>query len=279
MKKKTLIITIIALACMIMVCAIVVVACGGPKVTGVRSLAATNVKAHSDVESYHMNGKVNMKVSLDSGKLKNLLGPVDPKLPVKMTIVTDGGPESAHITTDAEIKVFGESVPVQTAEVYLDVKNRMAYTRTGKSRKWKKAVDEDQIGTRELAGGLAMVGKTVLENGTYKETEKFYTLTIPAEKAAELVANLHLLDRVDLGIADVRDITVEGGLVIYRVDKETNLLHSIELKDVAVRGTGTYEGMTVKLKSPVNGVFRFSQYNEVEESKYTIPEDVLEGRK
>ena len=127
------------------------------------------------------------------------------------------------------------------------------------------------------AGGLAVVGKTVLENATFKETEEYYSLIIPAEKAGDLVADLHLLDRVDLGIADVHDITVEGGQIVYNVDKTTRLVSSVELKNVDVRGKGVYKGVSADLLAPTNGTFRFSRYNELEESEYAIPEEILKA--
>ena len=280
MKRKTLIITITSIVCLIALCLIVIAACGGPKVTGIKSLAAANLQAQSDVQSYHMDGKVNMTVTLDpsqSEELQALLEKVNPQLPVKMTIDTDAGTETAHITTNASVKVFGKTIPVQTAEAYLDMENKVAYTKAGESSEWKKSEDEEhqEMGLKEMAGGLAKIGKTVLENATYEETEEYYSITMPAEKAGDLVADLELLDRVDLGIADVHDITGEGGEIVYNVDKETLLVDSIELKDVDIRGKGTYEGFSVDLIFPTNGSFQFSRYNELEESEYAIPEDVL----
>jgi hypothetical protein len=167
---------------------------------------------------------------------------------------------------------------VQTAEVYLDIKNTVAYTKTGDSTEWKQTGDEEtQLEFKDLAGGLAVVGKTVLDNATFKETEEYYSLIIPAEKAGDLVADLNLLERVELGIADVRDITVEGGQIIYNVDKKTRLVSSVELKNVDVRGKGVYKGVSADLLFPTNGIFRFSRYNELEDSEYAIPEEILKA--
>ena len=91
------------------------------------------------------------------------------------------------------------------------------------------------------------------------------------------MADLNLLERVDLGIADVRDITVEGGQIIYNVDKKTRLVSSVELKDVDVRGKGVYKGVSADLLFPTNGTFRFSRYNELEDSEYAIPEEILKA--
>ena len=279
MKRKKLIIAVISVACLVIGCLVLIVACQGPGVTGVKSLVAANAKAQSKVNNSHMAGKVKMDVTLDpeeSGLLESLLERVDVKLPVRMTMDTDAGRESAHITTDARVKIAGQSVPVKTAEVYLDIKNTVAYTRTGDSTEWKQKGDEEtQLEFRDLAGGLAIAGKTVLENATFEETEESYSLIIPAEKAGDLVADLNLLERVDLGIADVRDITVKGGQIIYNVDKTTLLVSSVELKDVDLRGKGTYQGVSADLLFPTNGTFRFSRYDELEESEYAIPEEVL----
>ncbi len=274
-RKKILIIAIVAFACLIVGCLIAFAACQSPKVTGVKSLTAANVKAQAGVDSYHIDGAVNMKIVLDSDELQKYLGQVTLKLPVKMKMKADAGTDSAHITTDASVKVFGKTVPVQTAEAYLDFENMVAYTRTGESPKWKKSGDEkEQMAFKDMAGGLAMIGKSIMKNAVFEESEEYYSIVMPAEKAGDLVTSLHLLDRVDLGIADVRDITVEGGQIKYNVDKETRLVSSIELEDVDVRGKGTYEGMSVDLKFPLNGAFRFSRYNELEESEYAIPEEV-----
>lgn len=281
MKNKKLIIAIIAVACVVIGCLIFVVACDGPRVTGVKSLVAANLKAQSKVDNYHMDGKVNMDITLDpeqSDLLEDILEHVDIELPVKMTVGTDAGSDSAHITTDATVKLFGQSVPVQTAEVYLDIKNTVAYTKTGDSTEWKQTGDEEtQLEFKDLAGGLAVVGKTVLDNATFKETEEYYSLIIPAEKAGDLVADLNLLERVELGIADVRDITVEGGQIIYNVDKKTRLVSSVELKNVDVRGKGVYKGVSADLLFPTNGIFRFSRYNELEDSEYAIPGEILKA--
>ncbi len=279
MERKKLIIAIIAMACLVIVGLILIVACQGPRVTGVKSLVAANVKAQSKVNNYHMDGTVKMDITLDpseSGLVEDLLEKADVKLPVKMTIDTNAGRESAHITTDASVKIFGKTVPVKTAEVYLDIKNTVAYTKTGESTKWKQSGDEEtQLEFKDLAGGLAIVGKTVLENATFKESEEYYSLIMPAEKAGDLVASMHLLDRVDLGIGDVRDITVEGGKIVYNVDKKTLLVSSVELKDVDIRGKGTYNGVSADLTFPTNGTLRFSRYNELKDSEYLIPEEIL----
>ena len=228
-----------------------------------------------------MDGTVKMDITLDpeqSDLLEDILEHVDIELPVKMTVGTDAGSESAHITTDATVKLFGQSVPVQTAEVYLDIKNTVAYTKTGDSTEWKQTGDEEtQLEFKDLAGGLAVVGKTVLDNATFKETEEYYSLIIPAEKAGDFVADLNLLERVELGIADVRDITVEGGQIIYNVDKKTRLVSSVELKNVDVRGKGVYKGVSADLLFPTNGTFRFSRYNELEDSEYAIPGEILKA--
>ena len=100
---------------------------------------------------------------------------------------------------------------------------------------------------------------------------------MPAEKTGDLINDLHLLNRVDLGIADVSDITVEGGQIVYNVDKTTLLVSSVELKDVNCRGKGTYNGLSVDLRFSVNGAFLFSRYNELEESEYKIPAEVIEN--
>ncbi|MBQ6495941.1 MAG: hypothetical protein IJI74_02090 [Firmicutes bacterium] len=281
MKRKKLIIVIIAIVCLIVLGLVAAFAFVGPKVTGVKSLVAANMKAQTNVDSYHVDGTVDMTVTFDpdkSGTLQDLLGKVDPKLPVKMTMDMDAGTETAHVTTDASISVFGKTVPVQTAEVYLDLKKMVSYTRTGDSVEWKKSGDEDQeVGFKEMAGGLAIVGKTVAENAVFEETEDFYTLTMQAETAGEFVADLDLFDWVDLGVVDVRDITVEGGQIVYNVDKTTLLVSSIELKDVDLRGRGTYKGVSMDLQFPTDASFQFSRYNELEESEYAIPAEVLNG--
>ena len=275
-KKKILLIIVMLIACLILG-AIAVSAVMKPKVTGVKSLAAANLKAQSKVKSYHMDGDVDMDISLDNEEYQSIMEKLNLKIPVKMTLSADAGSETAHVITDASVIILGESIPLQTSESYLDMKNRAVYSKTGDPPKWKKSGKQaEQLGFRELVGGIAIIGKTVLENAAYNETEEFYTLTIPAEKAGDLIKDLHLLDRVDLGIADIRDITVEGGEILYNVDKTTLLVSSVELKEVDCRGKGTYENKSVDLKFLINGSFLFSRYNELEESEYTIPAEVTE---
>ena len=275
-KKKILLIIVMLIACLILG-VIAVSAVMKPKVTGVKSLAAANLKAQSKVKSYHMDGDVDMDISLDNEEYQSIMEKLNLKIPVKMTLSADAGSETAHVITDASVIILGESIPLQTSESYLDMKNRAVYSKTGDPPKWKKSGKQaEQLGFRELVGGIAIIGKTVLENAAYNETEEFYTLTIPAEKAGDLIKDLHLLDRVDLGIADIRDITVEGGEILYNVDKTTLLVSSVELKEVDCRGKGTYENKSVDLKFLINGSFLFSRYNELEESEYTIPAEVTE---
>ena len=270
MKKSMLIMTLLAL------CLLTVTACGHPKIVGVKSLVAANASAQSKVKNYHMDGTVNMDIALDSEVLEDL--PLDPKLPVNMTLAADAGTNTAHVTTEAGVSLFDQSVVLQTTEIYMDMENQVAYTKAGDSQEWEKVDDQkeqkEQLGLKELVGGIATVGKTVLENTTFEESDEFYTLTMPAEKAGNLITDLNLLDSVDVGIADIRDITVESGQIIYNVDKETLLVSSIQLKDVDVRGTGVYEDTSVDLKFPINADFQFSRYNELEEAEYAIPEEV-----
>ena len=275
MKRRILIVTILLIACLAL-CLILFKTVVRPKITGVKSLAAANIRAQSKVKNYHMDGDVNMDITFDYDELESIQGALDLKLPVIMTLSTDAGGETAHVITDAGIIILGETVPVSTSELYVDMKNRTVYSKTGEPPQWKKTGDyADQMGFRELAGGIAAAGKTILENASYNETDEFYTLTMPAEKTGDLIEDLHLLDRVDLGIADVSDITVEGGQIIYNVDKTTLLVSSVELKDVDCRGKGTYKGMSANLKFMINGTFLFSRYDELEESEYTIPAEVF----
>ena len=277
MKKRVLIIAILSIACLAL-CLIVFTTVVRPKVTGVKSLAAANIRAQSKVKSYHMDGDVNIDITLDYDELQSIEDKLNLKLPVIMSLSADAGRESAHVITDAGITILGENVTLQTSESYLDIKNKAVYTKTGEPPQWKKSGDQaDQMGFRELVGGIAIAGKTVLENASYNETEEFYTLTMPAEKTGDIVKDLHLLDRIDLGIADVRDITVEGGRIVYNVDKTTLLVSSVELKDVDCRGKGTYEDASVDLRFSVNGAFLFSRYDELEESEYMIPVEVTEN--
>ena len=256
--------------------------CGKPKVVGVKSLAAANISAQSKVKNYHMDGTADMDISLDpeqiaqeSEDLAGLLDAVDLKLPVEMTMAADSGTDTAHVTTEAGVRLFGKSVDLQTAEFYIDMKNQAAHAKSGDSAEWKKTDYQDhQLNLKQMAGGLAIIGKTVLENAAFEETDEAYTLTMPAEKAGDLIADMHLLDCVDVGIADVRDIAVEGGQIIYNVDKTTLLVSSIELKDVDIRGKGVYKGASVDLRFPANATFTFSRYNELEESEYAIPAEV-----
>ena len=276
MKRRALIIAILAVACLTL-SLFVFTNVMRPKVTGVKSLVAANIKAQSKVKSYHMDGDVNMDIALDYEELPPILDVLDLKLPVNMTLSADAGRDSAHVITDAKVTIFGEAVPVQSSELYLDMKDLAVYSKTGEPPQWKKSGNHaDQMGFKELVGGIAVAGKTVLENAAFNETGEFYTLTIPAEKTGDLVKDLHLLDRVDLGIADVKDITVEGGEIVYNVDKTTFLVSSVELRNVDCRGKGTYEDVSVDLKFTINGAFLFSRYNELEKPDYAIPEEVIQ---
>ncbi len=275
-KRRILIIAILAILCLIL-SLFVFTNVMRPKITGVKSLVAANIKAQSKVKNYHMDGDVNMDIALDYEELPPILDVLDLKLPVNMTLSADAGRDSAHVITDAKVTIFGEAVSVQSSELYLDMKDLAVYSKTGEPPQWKKSGNHaDQMGFKELVGGIAVAGKTVLENAAFNETDEFYTLTIPAEKTGDLVKDLHLLDRVDLGIADVKDITVEGGEIVYNVDKTTFLVSSVELRNVDCRGKGTYEDVSVDLKFTINGAFLFSRYNELEKPDYAIPEEVIQ---
>ena len=52
-----------------------------------------------------MDGDVNMDINLDYEEYQSILDMLDLKLPVKMTLSTDAGRESAHVITDAEVIV------------------------------------------------------------------------------------------------------------------------------------------------------------------------------
>lgn len=277
-KRKKLIIAIVLAACLAL-CVIAALLFMRPGITGVESLIKANVKAQSKVKSYHVDGKVNMDIALDYEDLQFIMGFLDLKLAVEMDMSADAGTETAHVVTDAGVTIFGETVAAQTAELYLDMKDLAVYSRTGDSRQWKKSGDHaDQFGFKELAGGLVIAEKTIIDNAEFNETDEYYTLTLPAEKAGELVTGLHLLDRIDLGFADVRDITVESGQIVYYVDKKTLLVSSVEFNDVDCRGKGDYQGFSVDLKFTVNGEFTFSRYNELEESEFAIPAEVKETK-
>ena len=269
MKKSILIMIVLAM------CLLTITACGQPKIVGVKSLVAANASAQAKVKNYHIDGTMNLDVTLDSEELEDLPGSENLKLPVTMTMTADAGQDTAHATTEASVSLFGETVPLETAELYMDIKNKVSYAKAGQSQEWTKTDYQDQqMNVMEMAGGLATFGKTVLESASYQESDEVYSLSMPAETAGDFVADLNLLDNVDVGIANFQDITVEGGEIIYNVDKETLLVSSIELKDVNIRGKGVYEDASVFLKIPLNAEFQFSRYNELEESEYAIPEEV-----
>lgn len=272
MKKKMLMLMTVLLLVLV-----AVTACGMPKITGVKSLVAANIAAQSKVKSYHMDGKVNMNIALDSDELKALLKSLDPKLPVKMTMAADAGRETAHVISESSVSLLGQSVSVQTSESYIDMDNGVAYMKNNGSSDWEKTEYMDQeLNIKDVASGLALAGKTVLENAAFSESDEFYTLTMPADKAGDLITDMNLIDSMDLGIANIHDITVEGGRIVYNVDKETLLVSTVELKDIDVRGKGSYEDVSVDLMFPINADFRFSRYDELEESEYAIPGNVLE---
>lgn len=274
MKKR-----IVVVMLTVMVLLIPLTACGGPKITGVKSLVTANVASQAKVKNFHMDGNIDIDVTLDADELQALLGPVDLKLPVKMTVTADAGKDTAHTVTNASVSVLGKSLDVQTTEMYMDIGNGITYTKVGESKSWKKLEHPDaQPKIKELVGGLAILGKTVLDNAVFSDAEEYYTLSMPAAVAGDLIEDLHLLDHVDLGIADVRDITVKNGQIVYNVDKETLLVSSIELQNVDIRGKGTYEEVSVDLKFPLDAVFTFSRYNELDPSEYAIPEEVSSDR-
>ena len=272
--KRNMIKTAAVTALVMALCLLLCTACGKPKVTGVKSLVAANVAAQAKAENYQVDGDVDMDITLDEEEVTELLQ-TELKLPVEMTLNAKIGQNTGHVTTEAGVNIMGQSVTLQNMELYMDMKNKAAYTKSGESGDWTKAeYQEEKVDFWKLAGGTAVVGKMVLENAVYTESDDHYSLTLPAEEAGGLIADLHLLDRVDLGLADIRDITVEDGDIIYNVDKDSLLVSSIQLKDVDVRGRGTYEEHSVDLKFPLNADFQFSRYNELDAAEYTVPEEI-----
>ncbi len=248
-------------------------ACGGANITDAKSLAAANIKAQAAVENHHMDMNMDMTMAIDTERLKEAFGTSSLEMPVLMNVAVDSGRYTAHANTNMNVTIM-EQETKQQAELYLDMKNGITYAKADGVDAWKRA--EETLDMSAMLNSLGRLEDSLLENAIYSESSDAYTLTLSADPMDEVIKDMDLLGSLRSAGLDVETLTVDGGQMVYTIDKNSLLITSIAMKDIDVTASGVLGGTSVDMSIPLDAEVTFSKYGELMPEDYEIPDDVLD---
>ena len=214
----------------------VLTACGGEqKITGAEALAAANKEAQQKVESYHTDADIDMEMKLNMEELKAVLGTSELSVPLQMEMNIDTGKETGHGNMSMNMSMMGQSTS-QKAEMYIDMKNGVSYTKAEGAGSWTKS--EQNADLTSMVPGLESLGEDILKKAEFSEEEDAYVLTVQAADMGDLITESGLLENMDLASMELKDLKLTGGKVTYKFDKEKVLLQKSEMDDVIITASG-----------------------------------------
>ena len=225
----------------------------------VEDLLERSAEAQKDLESCHIDGKMNMDINLNSPN------GVSMSMPYGIEISMDTGKKSAHAVSNVKGTVLGVS-QTNKVETYYDIENGKAYSKQDGSTAWIESNEKIPIDSLIDTGD---VGKSFPEGAELKAEDDKYVIKVDAKDLKEFDSYIGMDDSV----GSLGEIKVEGGDVEYEFDASTYYLIKVTIDDLKMSGNNS----DVNYDATVNYDIDISEHNEVSEDKYTIPKDVTEN--
>ena len=177
-------------------------------------------------------------------------------MPIAMTVDMDCTEKVSHGNMDMNLEFFGQKQS-QSSEVYVDVPNKVTYTKMDGS--WKKTENESSISDMSSADSL----KT-LKDFKFAKTKNGYTLT----GSLKDMESSGIFDSLNLD--SLKNVKMEGGDFIYSFNKDYQITN-IKMDEVkmSVDQEGTKGTVTMNMNLDV------SDYGKIQDIE--IPKEALDA--
>ena len=258
------------IATSIILCIGMLTACGSG-IDDAKSLSDASKKAQESVESFHLDSEVDMDMTfhfsgpgIDASNSKV-------EMPVEISMDIDSGKETAHGNTNVKMSMMGQSMD-QDSEVYLDLVDKVVYTKAAGSDTWAKTSSESNM--TDVVNCADALSDSVLEKAEFQEDDDEYVLTVAAKDMGDAINDLGFTNDMNTNGLEVQDLNITNGTVTYKFFKDTQLLKSMEMDDVTIDASGVVQGQHVNITIGMDADYDFSKYNEVDASAYEIPAEV-----
>ncbi len=242
-----------------------------PKPTNTQELLDLNKKANEDVENYSLTGKGNLELKVSSGD-EEMSAPIefDANADLSKTIIHGKGTFS--------MTMMGETQKAEP-EVYVDLENKKMYGKTADEDSW--STSDMDFDDEDLKVDLP---DTIKEKLEFAESDDVYELTcdltqIDIKDLIKTVVGDKEIDGLDTALEaiDKAEVKIDAGTLKMTYDKDSYLMTSMEIKEFS--GSGKYEiteGQSMDVSATAVLDISLSDYNEVPEENFKLPEGVAE---
>lgn len=274
MTKKRILSVLLTIAMVLSV--LTFVGCGSkkeaeePKPTNVQELLDANKKAQKKVKNYSFTGK-------GSAEIKVSYSGQEMTVPASFDASGEISDDVIHGKGSASVEALGEKQDVD-GEIFMDMKNKKVYSKTSDSDSWSSS--EMDFKQEDIKVELPDSLKDILE---FAEEDDAYVLTADLSKIdlKELIKSIaeqqEDMDNASieqaLAALDSVDIAIDSGTLKMEYDKDTCLIKSFSIKEMA--GSGKYEymeGENMDVSASLDVEFTFSDYDKVSADSFKLPE-------
>lgn len=246
------------------------------KVETVADVVAASNEAMQNVESFALDGKIDVDMSIASEGL-SLDIPI--KLDFEMNV---GGENYVYMDMGITASALGQSFD-DSMKMYLEGKGDdvVTYMKSAKEDDWTYTTEE--LGFEKFSDITGKKGVLIeIEGSEFSEADNYYVVTASAN---DILKDMGVKDIVDdyseifTGTSFESGEMVDNGLeearAVYYFDKETFHLAKFELKDISVEQES--EQGTLRLDLEVDYAMR--DFNALEEEDYKVSDSIKNSAK
>ena len=240
-----------------------------PKPTNAQELLDASKKASKEVDNFSLagNGKIEIKAGVQGSEMS---------VPITFDGTGDISKDVIHAKANASMTMMGQEQKV-APEVYVDIKNKKTYSKTSEDEDWTSSdldLDTEKMQSVEIPESI----KTDL---AFSETDEAYVLESDLTKIdlKELIKsvseNQEGAEQIDqaLDAIDQAKIAINSGKLTMTYDKETYLIKSVTIKELAGSGSSEIaEGQNMDITATADIELTFSDYGKVAADKFKLPE-------
>ena len=285
-KKK--IISLVAVGTLVL-SMLALAGCGGkdtPKTA--KEAFDANTKALESVENYHSDINADIEIGYSMPGAEGSEKDSDSQassmtMPMSITMSADASKKVVHADLNLKMSLFGESQDMK-AEMWSDLKGGKSYVKDSESNAWsvsdESGVDVDKLTKMNVPDEMA-------EKMTIEEGDGIYTVKCEAKDIdfTKLMKNQDITEDMgsEMGL-DFSNMKVESGTIEFIFDSETQLIKEAKVSDLkmvykAPKGDEENLMAGMEMTFTMNASIKMSDYNKIDKSKLTIPEDVVKNAK
>lgn len=285
-KKK--IISLVAVGTLVL-SMLALAGCGGKDIPKTAKEAFdANTKALESVESYHSDINADIEIGYSMPGAEGSEKASDSQassmtMPMSITMSADASKKVVHADLNLKMSLFGESQDMK-AEMWSDLKGGKSYVKDSESNAWsvsdESGVDVDKLTKMDVPDEMA-------EKMTIEEGDGIYTVKCEAKDIdfTKLMKDQDITKDMgsEMGL-DFSNMKVESGTIEFIFDSETQLIKETKVSDLKMvykAPEGDKENLMagMEMTFTMNASIKMSDYNKIDESKLTIPEDVVKNAK